>query len=210
MSRASVDTGRRRPECCVVVGYDGSTPPTRSRAEPSDRHRGRVMLVPVEPSAHLDGIVAEPLLETADELSRLLADARGLVARTCTIDVRTVARDGNPAEELLRAARPPMPISSSPGGPARTSTARDSRLGGRSRRRARAMRRPRRLTNAAHQLLPPAFLRPGPPRCARAPPLRAPASRRGPRGRHVWRDRRRRRPRARPRTVRRSVSTGTC
>jgi nucleotide-binding universal stress UspA family protein len=62
------------------------------------------MLVPVEPSAHLDGIVAEPLLETADELSRLLADARGLVARTCTIDVRTVARDGNPAEELLRGA----------------------------------------------------------------------------------------------------------
>jgi hypothetical protein len=47
------------------------------------------MLVPVEPSAHLDGIVAEPLLETADELSRLLADARSLVARTCTIDVRT-------------------------------------------------------------------------------------------------------------------------
>jgi hypothetical protein len=46
------------------------------------------MLVPVEPSAHSDGIVAEPLLETADELSRLLADARGLVARTCTIDVR--------------------------------------------------------------------------------------------------------------------------
>jgi len=57
---------------------------------------------------HADDIVAEPFVEPGDEPSQLLADASALAALTCAAgatDVRTVAREGNPADEILEAAR---------------------------------------------------------------------------------------------------------
>jgi nucleotide-binding universal stress UspA family protein len=109
MSRVPGIEGRAT-EACVVVGYDGSDAARRAVAQgvraagPS----GRVILVTVEAKMHADGIVAEPFVEPGEESSHLLANARALAALTCaagTTDVRTVAREGNPADEILEAAR---------------------------------------------------------------------------------------------------------
>ena len=109
MSRVSASEDRS-PERCVVVGYDGSDSAGRAvaRSVRAAGPRGQVILVTVEPKMHADGISSEPLVEPGDHPSHLLADARAVAARTCAsgaTDVRTVAREGNPADEILEAAR---------------------------------------------------------------------------------------------------------
>jgi nucleotide-binding universal stress UspA family protein len=98
-----------------VVGYDGSDSARRAvaRGVRAAGPRGQVILVAVEPKMHDDGIVAEQLVERGDKPSQLLAEAQAIAARTCATDatdatdVRTVAvaRQGNPADEILEAAR---------------------------------------------------------------------------------------------------------
>ena len=90
-----------------MVGYDGSDSARRAvaRGVRAAGPRGQVILVTVEPKMHDDGIVAEQLVEPGDQPSRLLAEAQAIAARTCATDVRTVAREGNPADEILEAAR---------------------------------------------------------------------------------------------------------
>jgi nucleotide-binding universal stress UspA family protein len=97
-------------EARVVVGYDGSDSARRAvaRGVRVAGARGQVILVTVEPKMHVNGIVAERFIEPGDEPSQLLVDAHAVVARTCAIgatDVRTVVREGNPADEILEAAR---------------------------------------------------------------------------------------------------------
>jgi nucleotide-binding universal stress UspA family protein len=96
-----------------VVGYDGSDSARRAvaRGVRAAGPRGQVILVAVEPKMHEDGIVAEQLVEPGDKPSQLLAEAHAIAARACATgatgatDVRTVAREGNPADEILEAAR---------------------------------------------------------------------------------------------------------
>ena len=93
-----------------MVGYDGSDSARRAvaRGVRAAGPRGQVILVAVEPKMHDDGIVAEQLVERGDKPSQLLAEAQAIAARTCATDatdVRTVARQGNPADEILEAAR---------------------------------------------------------------------------------------------------------
>jgi nucleotide-binding universal stress UspA family protein len=153
MRRESAVKGRAA-ERCVVVGYDGSDSARRAVAQSARAAgpRGQVILVTVAPKRQADGLGAEPLVEPRDQLSHLLADARAIAARACATDVRMVAKEGNPAEELLeiaRAANADLIIV----GAVREelSRARDPRLSGRSRRQARALRRPRRRLNNGPQ-----------------------------------------------------------
>jgi nucleotide-binding universal stress UspA family protein len=93
-----------------VVGYDGSDSARRAvaRGVRAAGPRGQVILVTVEPKMHENSIVAEQLVEPGDQPSQLLAEAHAIAARTCATDasdVRTVAREGNPADEILDAAR---------------------------------------------------------------------------------------------------------
>jgi nucleotide-binding universal stress UspA family protein len=109
MSRVSAIEGQAT-ELRVVVGYDGSDSARRAVAQGARAagRRGQVILVAVEPKMRADGIGAEPLVEPGDQLSQLLADAHAVAARTCAggaTEVRTVAREGNPADEILEAAR---------------------------------------------------------------------------------------------------------
>jgi hypothetical protein len=67
-----------------------------------------VIVVTVEPKIHADGISSEAFVEPVDQPSHLLAGARSVAAQTCAggaTDVRTLAREGNPADEILEAAR---------------------------------------------------------------------------------------------------------
>ena len=120
MTRVRAGEGQAT-EARVVVGYDGSDSARRAvaRAVRAAGPRGQVILVTVEPKMHDDGIVAEQLVEPGDQPSQLLAEAHAIAARTCATDatdtdtdadatdVRTVAvaRQGNPADEILEAAR---------------------------------------------------------------------------------------------------------
>jgi nucleotide-binding universal stress UspA family protein len=90
-----------------VVGYDGSDSARRAvaRGVRAAGPRGQVILVTVEPKLHEDGIVAEQLVEPGDQPSQLLAEAQAVAEQTCATDVRPVAREGNPADEILEAAR---------------------------------------------------------------------------------------------------------
>ena len=108
-------------EARVVVGYDGSDSARRAvaRGVRAAGPRGQVILVAVEPKMHEDGIVAEPLVEPGDQPSQLLAEAHAIAARTCATDATDTdppthhpptshvhgAREGNPADEILEAAR---------------------------------------------------------------------------------------------------------
>lgn len=97
-------------EVRVVVGYDGSDSARRAvaRGVRIAGPRGQVILVTVEPKMPEDSIVAEPFVERDDQPSQLLAEAHAIAARTGATgatDVRTVAREGNPADEILEAAR---------------------------------------------------------------------------------------------------------
>jgi nucleotide-binding universal stress UspA family protein len=109
MTRAQAGEGQAT-EACVVVGYDGSDSARRAvaRGVRAAGPRGQVILVTVEPKMHDDGIIAEQLVEPGDQPSQLLAEAHAIAARTCAAgasDVRTVAREGNPADEILEVAR---------------------------------------------------------------------------------------------------------
>ena len=93
-----------------MVGYDGSDSARRAvaRGVRIAGPRGQVILVTVEPKMPEDSIVAEPFVERDDQPSQLLAEAHAIAARTGATgatDVRTVAREGNPADEILEAAR---------------------------------------------------------------------------------------------------------
>ena len=97
-------------EARVVVGYDGSDSARRAvaRGVRIAGPRGQVILVTVEPKMHEDSIIAEPFVERGDQPSQLLAEAHAIAARTGATgvtDVRTVAREGNPTNEILEAAR---------------------------------------------------------------------------------------------------------
>jgi nucleotide-binding universal stress UspA family protein len=66
---------------------------------------GTVVIVTAEPQLFSSAPAAEPLVEPGNDPSRLLADARVMVAERGTVgDVVVVARNGDPAEELLSAA----------------------------------------------------------------------------------------------------------
>jgi nucleotide-binding universal stress UspA family protein len=109
MTRVRASEGQAT-EARVVVGYDGSDSARRAvaRGVRAAGPRGQVMVVTVEPKLHEDGIVAEQLVEPGDQPSQLLAEAHAIAARTCAagaVDVRTVAREGNPADEILETAR---------------------------------------------------------------------------------------------------------
>jgi nucleotide-binding universal stress UspA family protein len=109
MSRVRPGEGQAT-EARVVVGYDGSDSARRAvaRAVRAAGPHGQLILVTVEPKLHEDGIVAEQLVEPGDQPSQLAAEAHAIVAGTCVagaIDVRTVAREGNPADEILETAR---------------------------------------------------------------------------------------------------------
>jgi nucleotide-binding universal stress UspA family protein len=106
MSRVSASEDRS-PERCVVVGYDGSDSAGRAvaRSVRSAGPRGKVVVVTVDPRVLSDGIVAEPLIEAGVPPSQLLADAREIAAATRATEIRTEARQGNPADEILEVAR---------------------------------------------------------------------------------------------------------
>jgi nucleotide-binding universal stress UspA family protein len=106
MSRVSASEDRS-PERSVVVGYDGSDSAGRpvARSVRSAGPRGKVVVVTVDPRMLSDGIVAEPLIEAGVPPSQLLADAREIAAAPRATEIRTEARQGNPADEILEVAR---------------------------------------------------------------------------------------------------------
>jgi nucleotide-binding universal stress UspA family protein len=106
MSQISASEGRS-PEPCVVVGYDGSDSAKRAvaRGVRAAGAGGKVVIVAVEPTMPSHGIVAEPLVEPGEHASRLLAEAREIAEPPSSTGVRTVARQGNPADEILEVAR---------------------------------------------------------------------------------------------------------
>jgi nucleotide-binding universal stress UspA family protein len=90
-----------------VVGYDGSDSAGRAVAR-GVRAAGvssKVVIVTVEPRMPSHGIVAEPLVEPGEQAAHLLTEAREIAGPRCSTDVRTVARQGNPADEILDVAR---------------------------------------------------------------------------------------------------------
>jgi nucleotide-binding universal stress UspA family protein len=92
----------------IVVGYDGSEAAERALVRAADEAGERDALVIVTSTAQVYSAVpaAEPLLEPAADPSELLAAAKATVtARTSLADVVVVAREGDPAEELLEVAR---------------------------------------------------------------------------------------------------------
>lgn len=104
-SAAERTHGSERP---IVVGYDGSRAAKRAlaRAAEAAGEHGTVVIVTTEPQLFSSGPAAEPLVEPGDDPSRLLADARVIVAERGIVgNVVVVARKGDPAEELLDMAR---------------------------------------------------------------------------------------------------------
>ena len=92
----------------IVVGYDGSEAAHRAllRAADDAGERDAVVIVTSTTQLYSGGPAAEPLLEPTADPSKLLAAARTTVtARTSLADVVIVARQGDPAEELLEVAR---------------------------------------------------------------------------------------------------------
>jgi nucleotide-binding universal stress UspA family protein len=92
----------------IVVGYDGSEAAERALLRAADEagERDAVVIVTSTPHVYSAGPAAEPLLESTTDPSELLAAAKATVtARTSLADVVVVAREGDPAEELLEVAR---------------------------------------------------------------------------------------------------------
>jgi nucleotide-binding universal stress UspA family protein len=92
----------------IVVGYDGSAAAERAllRAADEARERDAVVIVTTDSEVYSGGPAAEPLLEPTADPSDLLAAAKATVTARCPVaDVVGVAREGDPAEELLEVAR---------------------------------------------------------------------------------------------------------
>jgi nucleotide-binding universal stress UspA family protein len=99
---------RDHAERWIVVGYDGSEAAERALLRAADEagERDAVVIVTSTSQVYSAGPAAEPLLEPSADPSQLLAAAKATVAaRTSLADVVTVAREGDPAEELLEVAR---------------------------------------------------------------------------------------------------------
>src|SRR4051812_30072294 len=95
-------------ERSIVIGYDGSDAAKRAlaRAAEAAGEHGTVVIVTTEPQLVSSGPAAEPLIEPGDHPSRLLADARVILAERGPIgDVIVIAREGDPAEALVDVAR---------------------------------------------------------------------------------------------------------
>ena len=91
-----------------MVGYDASEAAERAllRAADAAREGNAVVVVTVMPQVRSAGPAAEPLLEPSADPSDLLAAAQATVtARASLADVGLVAREGDPAAELLEVAR---------------------------------------------------------------------------------------------------------
>jgi nucleotide-binding universal stress UspA family protein len=91
----------------VVVGYDGSDAARRAleRGAAAAGPDGTLTVVSVRPSPPDTGLTPEPFAEAADDPADLLAEARATLVRARTIEVRTVAAEGNPPIEIVDVAR---------------------------------------------------------------------------------------------------------
>jgi hypothetical protein len=148
MSPPSASEGRS-PERCVVAGHEGSDSAGRAvaRSVRAAGASGKVVIVTVEPKMPSHGIVAEPLVESGEQASRLLAEAREIAEPPCSTDVLSVAR----RQTRERGRRNPGRCASHTRGPHRPRTyrqelprPRDSRFGGPAGGEGRTLRRARR------------------------------------------------------------------
>jgi len=92
----------------IVVGYDGSEAAERAllRAADAAGERDAVVIVTTTSQIYSAGAAAEPLLEPSADPSELLAAAKATItARATLADVVVIAREGDPAEELIEVAR---------------------------------------------------------------------------------------------------------
>ena len=108
MSSHPIRCERRHAGRCVVVGYDGSEAAQRAliRAADAAAESDTVVIVTTKSQVYSAGAAAEPLLEAGANPSDLLAAAGATVtARASLADVVVVAREGDPADELLEVAR---------------------------------------------------------------------------------------------------------
>ena len=92
----------------IVVGYDGSEAAERAllRAADAAGERDAVVIVTTTSQIYSAGAAREPLLEPSADPAELLTAAKAAVtARATLADVVVIAREGDPAEELLEVAR---------------------------------------------------------------------------------------------------------
>jgi nucleotide-binding universal stress UspA family protein len=91
----------------VVVGYDGSPASKRALAQGAlaATPEGRLSIVSVRQRSPSIGLDPEPFVELGEEPSRWLTEARSLLAGATIGEVQTLAREGNPALEIVDIAR---------------------------------------------------------------------------------------------------------
>ena len=104
----SCPAGRQPAGRWIVVGYDGCAAAERALLRAADEagERDAVVIVTSASQVYSAGPAADPLLEPPAAPSELLVAAKATVtARSSLADVVVVAREGDPAEELLEVAR---------------------------------------------------------------------------------------------------------